>query len=205
MRSHRLYAASPLAVGTTFILFLTMDALVGGDEELNLNDAQPRRFVDYVQVETPVEPERIDREVIKPPEVEPIDDPVVPDIELGDPDVYAVAPPKPTDEFKVKPDGFGFGSQSDGELIPVVRVAAPYPTRAAERGIEGYVAVELTVGTDGAVAANSVRVVDAEPKGYFERAAIKAAGKFKYKPKVVNGIAQEVSGVRYHFSFNLQD
>ena len=101
--------------------------------------------------------------------------------------------------------GFHFGADEDGDYMPLVRVTAQYPNRAAERGIEGYVVVQLTVAADGSVPADSIVIINAEPKGYFEREAIKAARKFKYKPKVVNGIAQPVSGVQYHFSFNLSN
>ncbi|WP_262694239.1 energy transducer TonB [Kordiimonas aquimaris] len=205
MKTHRLYAAGPLALGVTFALFLAMDALVGSNEELNLNETSPHRFIDYVQVETPISPKPIDRELVKPPEVEPIVDPDVPDINSDGPDdIFAIAPPRRGGEYKPDLDFFD-GLSSDGELIPIVRVSPAYPTRAAERGIEGYVVVELTVAADGTVAEDSVIVVEAAPKGYFEREAIKAARKFKYKPKVIDGVAQPVAGVRYSFSFNLSN
>ena len=48
-------------------------------------------------------------------------------------------------------------------------------------------------------------VIEAKPPGIFDRAAINAALKFKYKPKVVNGEPIEVAGVRNLIKFELQD
>lgn len=89
----------------------------------------------------------------------------------------------------------------DGEYLPIVKVQPVYPRRALQRGIEGYVIVEFTVDKTGAVR-NPV-VIKAEPEGLFDRAAMDAAKKFKYKPRVVNGEPTEVSGVQNRISFEL--
>jgi protein TonB len=46
-------------------------------------------------------------------------------------------------------------------------------------------------------------VVEAKPEGLFDRAAMDAALKFKYKPRVVNGAATEVSGVQNRITFEM--
>jgi protein TonB len=46
-------------------------------------------------------------------------------------------------------------------------------------------------------------VINASPKGIFEQAAIEAALKFKYKPRVVNGEPMDVSGVEVRVSFEI--
>ena len=89
----------------------------------------------------------------------------------------------------------------DGEYLPIVKVQPVYPRRALQRGIEGFVIVEFTVDKTGAVK-NPV-VVQAEPEGLFNRAAVDAALKFKYKPRVVNGEPTEVSGVQNRITFEL--
>jgi protein TonB len=66
---------------------------------------------------------------------------------------------------------------SDGDYLPIVKVAAIYPRRAQSRGIEGFVIVEFTVTKTGAVTSPSV--VQAEPEGVFDRAALDAVVKFK--------------------------
>ena len=78
-----------------------------------------------------------------------------------------------------------------------------YPRRAAARGIEGYVLLECTVTKTGAV--RDPRVLESKPPGIFDRAAMNASLKFKYKPKVVNGEPIEVSGVRNRITFELTD
>jgi len=96
-----------------------------------------------------------------------------------------------------------FGGVTDGEYLPIVKVQPVYPRRAAERGIEGYVLLEFTVTEAGTV--EDPQVIEADPPGYFERAARQAALKFKYKPKVVNGTPVPVSGVRNLITFQLED
>ncbi|HCV18998.1 MAG TPA: protein TonB, partial [Alteromonas sp.] len=89
----------------------------------------------------------------------------------------------------------------DGEYLPIVKVAPVYPRRALQRGIEGFVIVEFTVTKQGAV--KDVAVVEANPEGIFEQAAMDAALKFKYKPRVVNGEPAEVSGVQNRITFQI--
>lgn len=90
---------------------------------------------------------------------------------------------------------------SDGEYLPIVKVAPVYPRRALSRGIEGYVIVEFTVTKQGTV--RDAKVVRAEPESLFDQAAIDAALKFKYKPRVIDGEAVEVAGVQNKISFQI--
>ena len=95
------------------------------------------------------------------------------------------------------------GFSQDGEYLPIVKVQPIYPRRAQTRGIEGYVLLEFVVTATGAV--RDPIVIEAKPPGIFDRAAINAALKFKYKPKVVNGEAIEVGGVRNLIKFELTE
>ncbi len=96
--------------------------------------------------------------------------------------------------------GLSLGA-SDGEYLPIVKVSPVYPRRALSRGIEGYVIVEFVVTKSGTV--REPKVMEAEPEGIFDRAAMDAALKFKYKPRVVNGTAVEVAGVQNKISFQI--
>ncbi|MYA18603.1 MAG: energy transducer TonB [Gammaproteobacteria bacterium] len=91
----------------------------------------------------------------------------------------------------------------DGEYLPIVKVAPIYPRRALTRNIEGHVLLEFVVTATGAV--RDPVVIEAKPPGFFERAAIQAALKFKYKPKVIDGEPVEVSGVRNRIIFEMSD
>lgn len=100
--------------------------------------------------------------------------------------------------------GFGVAAgTADGDYLPIVKVAPVYPQRAIDRGIEGYVIVEFTVTKTGSV--RDPKVVEYEPSTIFNKAAIDAALKFKYKPRVVNGEPIEVHGVLNKITFKLED
>jgi protein TonB len=48
-------------------------------------------------------------------------------------------------------------------------------------------------------------VIEAEPAKIFNKAAINSALKYKYKPRVVDGVPQDVKGVRTRVTFRLQE
>lgn len=107
--------------------------------------------------------------------------------------------------IQVKMDlNIGTGLQaSDGEYLPIVKVAPQYPRRALSRGIEGYVVLEYTVTKQGTTS-NPV-VIEAQPLGVFDKTAIKSALRYKYKPRVTNGEPVEVPGVRTRITFKLEE
>ena len=69
-----------------------------------------------------------------------------------------------------------------------------------QRNIEGYVIVEFVVTSSGSVRGVTVGESTSE---LFERAAIEAALKFKCKPRVIDGVPIEVSGVQNLISFRI--
>ena len=81
---------------------------------------------------------------------------------------------------------------TDGEYLPIVKVAPQYPRRALSRRIEGYVIIEYTVTKEGVV--KDPVVVEAAPKGVFDRAALQSASAYKYKPRIVDGQPIDVPG-----------
>ena len=88
----------------------------------------------------------------------------------------------------------------DGDYLPIVKVAPVYPSSALSQGLEGFVVVEFTVARSGAV--KDVVVVESTDV-LFERAAVEAARKFKYRPRIIAGRTVEVSGVRNRITFDI--
>jgi protein TonB len=90
----------------------------------------------------------------------------------------------------VKKDGapadFIFDSM-DLDRAPEVtaRVNPEYPYSARERGIEGYVAVKVLVGKDGAV--RQVNILKSKPKGVFDQAVRRAVPNWRFQPGEVGG------------------
>ena len=91
----------------------------------------------------------------------------------------------------------------DGEPTALVRPQPEYPAGPASRNIEGWVMIEFTVAASGAV--TDPHVVDAEPSGVFDAAALKAIARWKYNPRVVNGAPVEHRGMRVVIRFDLED
>ena len=94
--------------------------------------------------------------------------------------------------------GFGFG---DTNAVPLVQVVPRYPPRAQSRGIEGVVTIKFIITKEGTV--EDVSVVSADPAGVFEREAIRAAWRYKFKPKLVDGQPVEQTAV-LPFEFTLE-
>ena len=185
----------------TFVLFLLMQALIKSDKS-PFSDAAGGKILEFVRLQE-------DQELItkqrKPKPPPPPDEPP-PDMPKPEFDSSDVSTGIDIGAVEVNLDlnitGTG-GFSSDGEYLPIVKVAPIYPRRAQTRGIEGYVLLEFIVTSTGAVR-NPV-VIEAKPPGIFDRAAVQAALKFKYKPKVVNGEPVEVAGVRNLIKFELED
>lgn len=186
----------------TFALFFVMQILVAS-RETKLSDDISGKIVDMVRVQRDESIQTKERKVDKPPE------PEVPPPDVDLPQTQSLRPGATSVSFRMASvdssaqiSGNIIGGVTDGEYLPIVKVQPIYPRRAAERGIEGYVIVEFTVTELGTVI--NPEVVEAQPSGYFERAALQAAVKFKYKPKVVNGEAVPVAGVRNLITFKLE-
>ncbi|QOW19527.1 energy transducer TonB [Lysobacter ciconiae] len=66
------------------------------------------------------------------------------------------------------------------DLRPLSTPAPNFPADALRAGTSGEVQVEFTVGTDGSV--TSARVVNAEPRRVFDRAAMDAVQRWRFQP-----------------------
>jgi protein TonB len=101
--------------------------------------------------------------------------------------------------------GGGGGGQgfSGKELIPLSTARPQIPEWAYKRGIEGWVECVFTVLPNGHV--RDVKIVDAQPKGVFEAAAIESISNWIYAeyPKA-RQVKQRVEFKLSDFQYNWQ-
>lgn len=195
--------AALLALGITFGLFYLMQYLISMGSERGA-DIRKGQTIDFVRLKRDEATQIRKRELPKkekPPEPPPPPDLKMSQTDAPDADAMAIAAP----DLSAGPDlgsGLNMGAPSDSDSVPLVRVPPQYPIRAAERGIEGWVVLRFTITATGSVV--SPIVMDSQPKRIFDRAAIRALKKWKYRPRVVDGVAVDrVEEVR--LTFDLDD
>ncbi len=98
--------------------------------------------------------------------------------------------------------GLSLSAGSDRDTIPLVRVPPDYPPRALNRGLEGWVQVQFTITGTGSV--KDAVVVKSSSK-VFEEAAIKSILRWRYNPKIENGVAVDRVGVQTIIRFTLEN
>ncbi|HJM15697.1 MAG TPA: energy transducer TonB [SAR86 cluster bacterium] len=123
------------------------------------------------------------------------------------PPEFDMTPPAEVDSSAARPN-LGFkgkkaGVFADGSYVPIFQVPPVYPRRALERGIEGCVMLKFTVTKVGST--KDPMVEWAVPPGIFDRAAMRSALKYKYKPQIRDGEAIEVPNVRTVVIFKIED
>ncbi len=191
-------AAIGIGAAVTFGLLFLMQYMIAVGRG-GVDEADRYRIVDFVRVEREQVVEEKKQKPDKPPEPEQMPEmpePVVSN-EQTTLQIAMVAPPVTMNSSM---GGLSFGS-SDGEYLPIVKVAPIYPQRAAARGLEGHVIVQYTVTTTGET--RDVEVVEAT-RSLFNRAAIESAQKYKYKPRIIDGTPVEVPGVTTKIIFELE-
>jgi protein TonB len=93
-------------------------------------------------------------------------------------------------------------SVSDRDAQPLVRIEPQYPMRAAERGVEGSCWVRFDVTPDGTPTNINIYQCDSS---LFERASVRAVERWRYNPKVEDGVPVARRGVETRFDFQLSD
>lgn len=89
------------------------------------------------------------------------------------------------------------------DLVPLVPAQPDYPAEAAAQGLlNGFVDLEFTVTRTGSTM--DINVIESSSP-LFERSAIEAAEKLRYKPKLVDGRPVESAGVQHRFEFQSED
>jgi len=192
-----------MAVMITFGLFFFMQALIATGEGLD----EPLNVVKIVDSTMPEIELEVIEEIDKPELIEEITE-VVEEVERQV--TISDGPDLNIDRSQVQMDtGLELSNASisatDGDYLPLVAIAPQYPSRAAQRGIQGWCLVSFTVNGLGNVVEETITVVDAEPANIFDRSSQRAAARFKFQPRVVDGKGVEVAGVQYLFRYELED
>lgn len=186
-----------MGVTMTFALFFMMYNLIRNDvipPEPGtpivippLNDMPPNITTRYDTVEPPIKPM-----LVVPPPVQTTFEPIKTEIKNVMPKIPVIADPGSKVVLTIE----------NNHILPMVKVNPTYPQPAATKGIEGFVDVIFDVTETGST--KNIEVVYAEPERIFNSSVIKAVSRWKYKPKMEDGIAVTVRGVRERIRFNLE-
>ena len=189
-------------VVVTLTLLFVMHLLIEYGESA-VTKERTRHQLEFVRVRRN---ETLNTEEFKPekPPPPPEAPPETPPQEMDniDPNAPSINISAPTVDAGADIGGPGGFNVAEGDYLPIVRVAPVYPARALSRGLEGYVDLSFTVTTAGTV---ETPIVLFSTSSLFERAAIRAVLKFKYKPRVVDGVPVDVPGVKTRITFQIED
>lgn len=97
---------------------------------------------------------------------------------------------------------FAVAHPVSGKSQPLVRESPVYPWKAQREGIEGWVHLRFTISAEGWV--EDAVIVDAQPPGYFEEAALSAVRRYRYRPRAEDGVRQAEPGAQLVLSFDLE-
>jgi len=83
-------------------------------------------------------------------------------------------------------DSSSAGGQTTGAVL-LKAVGARYPTAAMRARQQGWVVVSFTVDPDGGT--SDIKVIEAQPRRVFDRAAMDAVERYKFTPAMKDGVA----------------
>jgi len=194
----RYLSTAPAGIAMTVALLYSMQALIASGEAAYV---EPREPVDitFHKVREASEVQQIDPAPERLPPPAPVPSLTPPETESAGGGVSIQSASAPA-----TPSGVGITLApilSDGPLVAIVRVAPEYPVGLSARGIEGYATVRFDVRADGSV--DNIRLLDASHPA-FARPAMRAAERFRYKPRVVDGTAVATQGLDFRFRFSLE-
>ncbi|GAC28545.1 energy transducer TonB [Brumicola pallidula] len=198
----RIIVSILLGASIAFGLFVVMAKLIENDGKA-MGALPPPPVIDIVMQKPDDELQTRVRK--PPPPPPPPQEP--PKIELVEPDQadpnasgFSLSIPS-VDTGGITTSVGGIGAMRDGDASPIVRIPPDYPPQAARDGKEGWVRLSFTINELGGV--EDVDVIDADPKRIFDRNAKRALRKWKYRPKIVDGVAQKQFGLEVQLDFKL--
>lgn len=198
----RLAIGLVLGLVVTAGLFWMMQYLIATADR-TLNESSAGHLLDFVRLKRDESIQRRQLKPEKPPQPKtPPPQPPTPKLEELNPSAEKIAIAAVPVETDIEMSGgFSLGV-GEGDYLPIVKVAPIYPARALQRGLEGYCVVEYTVTSLGTTK-DPVVLQDQCTSSLWHRASLQAALKFKYKPRVIDGVAVEVPGVQNKFTYEI--
>jgi protein TonB len=190
-----------LTFGTVFmqLLFWVMWSLVS--VPVDVAEMRQATRVEFTRMRQDTEAQKKQQEKPQPDKPPPV--PEVPQIDFSKGSVENnVAQLTPTVDANSAMSKMKMTAGSDRDIVPLVRINPDYPPRALSRGIQGWVIVQFTISATGTV--KDQIVVDSSNK-IFDDAALKAIGRWRYNPKVEEGVAVERKGVQTKLVFQLEN
>ncbi len=148
-----------------------------------------------------IEPRKRDRKPASPPVFEqPLHTSMPKWVSTSGVPAFRFPAPAKNDLFGKK--GGGKIGINEREYMPLTEIQPNYPERALVREIEGTCVVVYTITKTGSV--QDVRVDESRcTSSLFYSSAMKAANKFKYAPRIVDGEAIEARNVTKLFRFSI--
>ncbi|MDN4503662.1 energy transducer TonB [Alteromonadaceae bacterium BrNp21-10] len=200
----RLIVSILLGAAITFALFVLMAKLIANTGRAP-DESKPVPVIDIVMNE-PDSSTQVRSRVPPPPPPPPQQPPKMEPVEPETSDANA-------DSLSFNIPGVDVGGASvdigapgammrDGEATPIVRIEPKYPMQAARDGKEGWVQLSFTINEVGGV--DDIEVIEAEPKRVFDREARRALGRWKYKPKIVDGKPVKQFNMKVQLDFKLE-
>ena len=189
-----------IASTTTFGLFAFMAFLISNDQ------VAPIVATDTVVIDVFKTPEDSKIEhIIRPKFVAPEPPKTMPRTNMV-PDEVSV-----DTSFTYQPTAIDLGNTGSGlgtlknapdrDARPIVQINPKYPVSAARDGIQGWVLLAFDIDPLGGVV--NVNVLDSAPKRVFDKAAKQALRKWKYRAKLVNGLAVTQERLTVQLDFNM--
>lgn len=195
----RYLSAAFVGVAITTALIWVMHILVEVSEAAGTDPGDRRPLViGRTVIETPTSIDDVQPPERLPPPVDP--PPLVPPAEPnGDGETIGIPTTAGTPAGPVFERGV-FGP-ADSALINIITAHPDYPPVAARKGLEGQVIVQFDVTELGTV---ENAVVVETTSTLFNKAAVRAAYRSRYKPKTVDGVPQRTHGLRKLFRFEME-
>jgi len=188
----RYAVAVVVAIVVTLVTFYVMHLLISGSHG-DREQLEPPPGIRFGPVDIDETVETRDRRR-PPPPPPPEEPPPPPDMEIAQMEQQVQEMPQldlPDLDLSMSGTGPFLGTMGqvdrnqEGDIVPLVRIQPQYPRDAAIAQIEGWVRIEFTIDETGSV--RSPRVIDARPPRVFDREAIRAILRWKFKPRVVDG------------------